>query len=131
MNIESCFNSIFSNWKISLPRDDCYNHRCGKLVKSDWVIFYLFGKDDTGKYLDYYASHRMTDDSHSRIYANGHRESLPSLLSFRLCSENPEEDAQLEAGFYAENKRIEIMLKEKGFIPSINPKWGLLGDLNY
>lgn len=118
MNIESCFNSIFSNWKISLPRDDCYNRRCGKLVKSGWVIFYLFGKDDTGEYLDYYASHRMTDDSHARIRANGHYESLPSLLSFRLCSENPEEDAQLEAEFCAENERIDIMLKGKGFILS-------------
>ena len=126
MKTESCFNSIFSNWGISLPRDDHHNHRRGKLVKSGWVIYYLFGKDDTGEYLDYYALHRMTDDSHARIYANGHCESLPALLSFRLCSENPEEDTQLESEFYAENKRIAIMLKEKGFMPSINPKWCLL-----
>ena len=115
MKIESCFNSIFSNWKISLPRDDCYNRRCGKLVKSGWVIYYLFGKDDDGEYMDYYALHRMTDDSHVRIYANGHRESLPSLVSWHLCSENPDEDAQLEAEFYAENNRTDIMLKRKGF----------------
>ena len=115
MKIESCFNSIFSHWKISLLRDDSYNRQCGKLVKSGWVICYLFGKDDAGEYLDYYALHRMTDDSHVRIYANGHRESLPSLVSWHLCSENPDEDAQLEAEFYAENNRTDIMLKRKGF----------------
>ena len=115
IKIESCFNSIFSHWNISLPPDDCHNRRSGELFKSGWVIYYLFGKDDAGEYLDYYATHRMTDDSHFRIYANGHRESLPALLSSRLCSENLEEDAQLETEFYAENKRIDIMLKRKGF----------------
>jgi hypothetical protein len=38
-------------------------------VKSSglWAIWYLFGEDERDEHLDYYASHRMTDDQHARV----------------------------------------------------------------
>ncbi len=33
----------------------------------------------------------------------------------RLASEDPEEDARLEAEYYAENQRVARMLEAKGF----------------
>ena len=114
-NIEVRFNISFSHWGIKLPPDDIAERRRGKIMKGGWVIWYLFGSDENGEYLDYYASHRMTDDDHVRIYADGKSETLPTLRQFRLTSTDPKEDARLEFEFFSENERISKMLKGKGF----------------
>ena len=118
--IETLFNATFANWNICLPPEDIALRERGKIVQTGWAILYLFGTDESGEYLDYYASHRMTDDQHVRIYADGRREKLPAIQAFRLVSEDPEEDVRLEAEYYAKNQRIAEMLEAKGF--------GLQGD---
>jgi len=39
--------------------------------------------------MDYYAAHRMTDDSHVPIYDDGREESLPTMSSIILLSDDP------------------------------------------
>jgi hypothetical protein len=114
------FAKAFKAWKISLPKDDVDSRRRGRIMKSGWAIWYLFDSDRKGEYLDYYASHRMTNDRHVRIYSNGDIEELPAIGEFRLNSQDPKEDARLEAEYYAENQRVAEMLAAKGF--------GLQGD---
>ncbi len=75
----------------------------------------MFGSDEKGEYLDYYASHRMTNDRHVRIHAGGEEEDLPTIQEGRLCSQDPTEDKRLEAEYYAENQRVAELLHEKGF----------------
>ena len=72
------FNQHFERWGIALPSDA--EQRCpkGTIVSRDWTVKYCFGDDQDGKFLDYYAAHRMTNDTHSRIRANGDSESLPA-----------------------------------------------------
>ncbi len=89
-------------------------------MASGWAIWYLFGEDKRGEYLDYYASHRMTDDRHVRIWEDGGTESLPTLGTFRIASQDPEEDTRLKAEYLENNRRVGRMLKEKGF--------GVVGD---
>ena len=61
------FARSFEPWGIQLP-DEGVKHRArGKINKAGWTIWYLFGSDEKGEYLDYYATHRMTSDSHTRI----------------------------------------------------------------
>ena len=66
-------------------------------------------------YLDYYASHRMTDDRHVRLREDGPAEHLPTIHTFLVRSRNPEEDARLEAEYLEHNRRVGRMLREKGF----------------
>jgi hypothetical protein len=113
--IERRFNETFSHWKIELPADAVEHRQRGKIISAGWVIWFLFGADERGEFLDYYASHRMAGDSHVRIHADGYSESLPSIGEFRLCSQDPEEDARLEAEYLAKNQEIAAMLEEKGF----------------
>jgi len=113
--IEAQFKETFSHWDIHFPKEAIERRQRGKIVKAGWAIWYLFGSDERGDFLDYYASHRMTNDRHVRIYADGHSESLPSIQEVRLCSQDPEEDARLEAEYYTENQRIGKMLEDKGF----------------
>lgn len=119
-NIEIMFNESFSHWGIRLPPDAVEQRKRGKIMQAGWAIWYLFGSDENGEYLDYYASHRLTDDGHLRIYADGSCEGLPALNDIRQSSEDPDEDARLEAEYNAENQKVSNILDEKGF--------GLSGD---
>ena len=113
--IETEFNRRFEHWDIALPPEDVLHRRRGYIAKAGWAIWYLFGSDERGEYLDYYSSHRMTDDTHMRIYADGTTEELPSIASFRIVSQDPIEDARLEAEYFARNQEVARMLEEKGF----------------
>ncbi|MCY3747920.1 MAG: hypothetical protein OXG64_01380 [Chloroflexi bacterium] len=118
--IEEQFNQSFSYWRIQLPREDVENRQRGTIVEAGWTIWFLFGSDESGEYLDYYSSHRMTNDSHVRIYEDGRVELLESLWELRPTSDDPEENARLEDEFWEHNERVARVLEEKGF--------GLQGD---
>ncbi len=118
--IKKRFDDEFSRWGIQLPEGDVTNRQRGKIVKAGWVIWYLFGSDESGEYFDYYSSHRMAGDLHIRIRADGSEGKLPTIESMRVVSRDPEEDARLEAEYFARNQRISKMLEEKGF--------GMAGD---
>lgn len=114
------FNKSFKNWDIKLPKEAVEHRQRGKIVKGGWTVWYLFGTDEAGEYLDYYASHRMTDDRHVRLYADGSSKGLDSYCSKRIISPDPEEDRRLENEFWEYNERVSRELESKGF--------GLEGD---
>jgi hypothetical protein len=119
-SIEERFGRTFAQWGIELPPEDVTERRRGKIVEGGWAVWYLFGQDERGGYLDYYASHRMTDDRHVRLREDGSAESLPTIDTFRIASQDPIEDARLEAEYFENNRRVGRMLREKGF--------GIAGD---
>ena len=102
-------------WKESLPHDIESRTQRGQFVIEGWCVRYLFGEDCNGKFLDYYATHRMTNDRHVRIRSDGTQEFLPALDTMRFHYEDPEEDARSERESIEKNNRILKMLKEKGF----------------
>jgi hypothetical protein len=57
----------------------------------------------------------MTDDNHVRIREDGGTESLPAMSTFRIVSQDPEEDARLEAEYLDHNRSVGRMLEQKGF----------------
>lgn len=120
LRIEAQFKRAFSYWRIQLPREAVEGRQRGTIVEAGWTIWFLFGSDDNGEYLDYYASHRMTSDSHVRIYADGRVVGLESLWEMRRTSDDPAEAARLEDEFWEHNEQVARVLEEKGF--------GLQGD---
>ena len=118
--IEAQFNESFRIWDIKLPREAVEARQRGKIVQAGWTIWFLFGADASGEYLDYYSSHRMTNDSHVRLYADGRVEGRESLWELRQSSDDPEEEARLKAEFWEHNERVTRLLEENGF--------GLQGD---
>jgi len=78
-------------------------------------IWYLLGEDERGGNLDYYASHRMTDDRHVRLREGSPAEHLPTVRTFRIGSKDPEEDARLKTEYLEHNRQVGRMLMEKGF----------------
>jgi hypothetical protein len=113
--IEEIFAKRFKNWNITLPKEKLKNCEDGFIHEAGWLIQYCFGKNENGKYLDYYAAHRMTDDTHRRIYEDGNVESLPALASMHLTSEDPDEAKRLEDDYFERNRIIANNLAKKGF----------------
>ena len=54
-------------WKIELPPGAEDTGDRGTIFKAGWTINYLFGHDGE-KYIEFYATHRMTNDRRHRIY---------------------------------------------------------------
>jgi len=117
MNLmEDTFAKHFAHWKIVLPEENIKNRQGGYIQHGGWLIQYCFGKDETDlEYLDYYAAHRMTDDSHMRIYEDGKQEPLPAITSMYLISDDPVKAKQLKDKYEEHNRQVVGLLNEKGF----------------
>ena len=113
--IAAAFARGYRTWAITLPPDDVAARRRGVIRQAGWTIQYVWGHDADGEYLDIYASHRMTNDDHYRLRADGSTEGLPSLMQIRAGSEDPEEDARLDAELMARNRHVADVMKRKGF----------------
>jgi hypothetical protein len=113
--VADVFRRDFANWSLELPAEDVRWLRPGFIHSQGWLIQYAFGRNHYGEYLDYYASHRMTDDRHVRLYANGRRQHLAALASMFFTSPDPKEAARREAAYFRRNRRLARALVAKGF----------------
>jgi len=109
------FAKHYGPWGLFLPEADVVARRQGKICEAGWAIWYKFGKDEDGEFLDYYSSHRMTSDSHGRIHEDGRIDSLDAIASIRPASMDPVRDAELEKSFLKKSRKIADDLKAKGF----------------
>lgn len=112
-NIVAYFNRYFANWGIELPQEAVACRQPGKIQQAGWSIRWVFGADGADEYLDFYAMHRMTNDLHERIHADGRTEALETQRDMRRASSDPEEDARLQEEYYAHNRRVSQELDAK------------------
>ena len=114
-HIAKAFRADFKNWGLEIPPEALASREPGFIQAAGWLIQFTFGRDSRGEYLDYYASHRMTDDSHVRLYETGRRQRLASLAGMYVTNSNPEEAKRLEEAYLRRNRRIASKLAAKGF----------------
>ena len=118
--IRQRFNRAFANWEIKLPVEAMSLGVVWIIVQRGWTIWTRFdvGVEDGREHLDYYVMHRMTNDRHVRLYANGKEESLPVITQGYSYSEDATE-VEKEAArdkYFAHNQAVEKLLEEKGFV---------------
>lgn len=111
---EEIFNTQFAHWEIVLPPEDVAQRKRGKILIGGWAIWYLFGADEKGEYLDYYSIHRMGGD-HCRIYESGEKHALPNMWEWYQVTGDPVTDAKEEEAYFKHNQGISRLLAEKGF----------------
>jgi len=112
--IAQAFRADFAKWGLEIPPRLLASREPGFIQSAGWLIQFTFGSDSRGEYLDYYASHRMAEDSHVRLYETGRRQRLASLASLFVTSSDPREARRLEAAYLHRNKRIARKLAAKG-----------------
>ena len=114
------FNRAFARWEIELPADALSPGVVWQIVQRGWTIWTRFdiGADDGREYLDYYAMHRMTNDRHVRLYADGDREDLPAMPGYYSYPQDATEAEREEVRrkHFAHNQAVEELLDEKGFV---------------
>lgn len=121
--IPATFARLFSHFGHQLPDDFRQRGRgriCDDPDDGDYghgdTVYYLFGQDDQGEYLDFYMAHRIAGDQHGRIRDDGSIEWLEVVSPFGpVVSDDPEEYARNKAEDQAEVTRIHAMLEAKGF----------------
>lgn len=106
--ISRLFAEYFANWDIHLPPGAEAAMGRGLIRKAGWNIRYRFDTDG-GRYLEFYAVHRMTDDRRLRIYESGRTEDMPAIHSFMVVDK--------EAEYRAHNESVARELRELGLYP--------------
>lgn len=69
--IQQLFKEYFNSWNITLPETDVSQRKGGRINEAGWNIGYVFGKKNDKEYIEVYATHRMTNDRHFRLYDDG------------------------------------------------------------
>ncbi|MXY23170.1 MAG: hypothetical protein F4Y45_01450 [Acidobacteria bacterium] len=114
------FNGHFAPWGINLPTDAMSPGVVWLIVQQGWTIWTRFdiSVEDGREHLDYYAMHRMTNDRHVRLYADGDEEGLPAISGMYVIPQGATqaEREAAEAKHYADNQAVEKLLEEKGFV---------------
>ncbi len=84
-----------------------------------WSGRYVINKDEKGNvYLDFFASHRMTNSRHSRIFEDGRIKSLESYWEFGepVYPDDPERTRERAQQIKDQNRQVSEILKAKGLI---------------
>ncbi len=114
------FNRAFADWGIELPFEALSPGIVWLVVQRGWTIWTRFdiGGEDGRERLDYYAAHRMTNDRHVRMYADGEQEYLPAMMDHYVVPQGATAAEENEARdeYLAHNQTIEKLLEEKGFV---------------
>ena len=112
--------SVDVPWGIELPVDAMSPGKVWLIVQRGWTIWTRFdiNAEDGREHLDYYAMHRMIDDRHGRLYADGEKEDLPAMAGSYATSPDATKAEQeaVRAKFFADNQAVEKLLEEKGFV---------------
>lgn len=117
-NLAQIFEAYFGQWDIRLPAEAVATRQPGRLAAGGWTIHYLFGRDERGEYLDFYATHRMTNDRHVRIRASGETEMLPAIVDEIVYPPDAtdEQRRQIEQEYRRHNIEVSDALRRKGFL---------------
>ena len=94
--IKQRFDDKFRPWQIELPLEDLTAERKGSIQASGWTIRYHFGYEGGRGYLEYFASHRMTNDTLNRIYEDGSEALVGNCEEFYLADDPEAERANRE-----------------------------------
>lgn len=117
--IAEAFNNYFDTFPISIAVEDIVVGTRRTLRRDGWAITYRVDEDADGRpTLEFYATHRMTNDRHGVISADGQLENQDSIREMLIFYPKVpgSQDAAVEE-FQTHNRAIEHHLRERGLYP--------------
>ena len=111
--IKQVFDEEFESCNITLPEEDLIERRKGSIRKVGWIINYRFGIEAGNEYIEYFTTHRMTNDTLNRIYENGNRELVGYCQIFYAAN-----DPGAERNYYVHNQKFYEKVKSSGLLES-------------
>jgi hypothetical protein len=105
------FAEAFQRWSLELPADSLDRDEPGSIVKAGWVVNYRFVKGDGAEVLEFFASHRMTNDTLNEIGPDGRRRVIDACREFYVAG-----DPEAEARYREHNRRFYSAVAERGLL---------------
>jgi hypothetical protein len=122
--IAETFDTYFANFGIRIDPGEVRIGGRGQIRSGGWYIRYRVVPDDAGgPSLEFYATHRMTNDRHAVIWADGHLDKLEAIREFSVY--NPDVPGAKEAAeqdYRRHNRLVADRLRAAGLFPD--------GDIN-
>ena len=115
--IRKAFKEYFNEPGIELPAQvELGVVRSLEDVGSGWDINYKLVKHEDKLFLDFYASHRMTNSRHHRILENGEVIWLENFWEFGLpvYKDDPEREKREREEIHRKNQEVKDILESKG-----------------
>ena len=109
--IKKLFDEEFESWGIVLPEADLRERRGGSVARAGWTINYRFGVEGGVEFVEYFSTHRMTNDTLQRIYENGVKEVVGYCQEFYAA-----DDPQAERDYFAHNRKFYEDVKSRGLL---------------
>ena len=122
--IADAFNRYFESFAIRIEPEDVEVGSHRSIVNRGWRIIYRVDPDDNGSpCLEFYATHRMTSDSHVRIWADGHTEELDAIYeAYAFDAKVPGSKEAAREKYLRHNQAVAEQLTARGLYPE--------GDIN-
>jgi len=109
--IQETFNRRFKKWGVSLPVENLEDKRKGMIQKGGWKINYHFGSHGGRVYIEFFAIHRMTNDTLNRIYEDGEQELVGFCQEFYQSG-----DPQAERAYHEHNREFYRTVEDLGLL---------------
>ena len=118
--IADTFNDYFSTWAIHVPPSEIRPGARDSFAQDGWGINYVVDTDDNGDlYLEFYATHRMTDDRHVLISSSGEMTHLDAITGMYMYDPKVAGDRERASRRNTErNRRVAEELERKGLYPA-------------
>jgi hypothetical protein len=111
--IANSFNAYFENFDVRIAAEEVVVGNRRTIRRDGWAITYRIDSDDAGMpSLEFYATHRMTNDRHVAITAGGQLECLDAISEILFLSKPGAAEE-----FAARNETIEEQLHSRGLYP--------------
>lgn len=117
------FAEYFAHWSIELPPGAEAARARGTIHKKGWTIRYRFDSEDGDTFLEFYATHRMTNDRHVKITSLGedeHLDAIDGMIVYDPKTPGSEEKARERNRKH--NEAVVAELERKNLYPA--------GDIN-
>lgn len=119
--LEARFAEYFANWDIRLPEGAVQRGEAGVIQRDGWTIRYVVDHDAEEPHLEFYATHRMTDDTRARIDGSGELQYLEALSTlYAYDPEVPGDRERVQRENRLRNARIAGELEARGLYPEGN-----------
>lgn len=110
-NVKQVFEQKYAAWNLILPLEQLQVPSLGTISNHGWTIHFRCVIDHGEYCLEYFASHRMTNDTLNRIYTDGREEVIGYCQEFFLSG-----DAQAEQAYFEHNQKFYEDVKQRGLL---------------
>jgi hypothetical protein len=117
--VADAFTAYFANFDIRIGPEDVAVGSRRTIGERGWRITYRVDPDDGGfPSLEFYATHRMTNDRHVRIWADGYLERLDAIHEFYGYDPKvPGSQEAAEEEYLRHNRAVARQLRARGLYP--------------